>query len=816
MPAPRVKVSSPVRTRRLIVNSLAALLALLAGVALSGYFYLRTSLPQMSGSLLTPGLTQVVEIVRDANAIPHIFAKNTFDAYFALGYVHAQDRLWQLEMNRRVAAGRLAEVFGPAVVDQDKFMRVLGLRRTAEAIYRNLDGDTQQRLTAYVGGINAFLEARRGSLPPEFLVARFSPTPFWAVDCVAWQLMMAWDLGGNWRDELLRLRLGRRLSPRQISQFLPLYPGEPQLVLPNLGALYAGLSVDLERLAAAAPQSPADAAASNNWAVSGRRTTSGKPMLANDPHLGLTTPSIWYFAHLSAPGLNVIGATLPGIPAVILGHNDRIAWGMTNTAPDVQDLYVEKLDPAKPGNYLVPGGSEPLRVVEERIAVRGEADVVLPVRITRHGPVISDVVKSATEALPEKQVMALAWTALRADDKTVASGHAITSAQNWREFVAALRDFHAPQNNFVYADVDGNIGFIAPGRVPVRRADNDLKGLAPAPGWDARYDWAGFVPFDQLPRSLNPPDGKLVTANQKIVGDDYPYTLSLEWGALPYRARRIAEMLDATAQHNRASFTALQADVFSGAAQDLLVQLSLDNLNPQSDDAHHALTALKRWDGKMSANASEPLLFQAWLRELNRAIYADELLELFSVAWDQRVRFLLQVLTDDGGAAKWCDDLSTTDVVEDCQLQAERALVAAMSDLRQRYDADPLTLRWGDAHIAASDHRPFGNQPHLGKLLNLQVASPGDTWTVNVGRNRVADPQQPFVNRHAASMRAIYDLADPNRSVFIHTTGQSGNRLSPFYDNFVNKWARIEYVPMSMRRADIDSGSIGSLTLLPK
>ena len=372
-----------------------ALVATLVIAAAAGYVWLRQSLPQTSGTLAVAGLAAPVEVIRDANDIPHIYATSIADAHFALGYVHAQDRLWQMEMNRRVAAARLSEVFGAASLDTDRFLRTLGVYRAAEATIPRFDAATRAALDAYSAGVNAFLATRSGPLPPEFLAFGVVPEPWKPADSVAWLKMMAWDLGGNWATEILRLRLAQRLDSRQIAEFLPPYPGDTPLPVRDLAELYRGLAPAAATIVAVAPPSLPEGAGSNNWVIAGSRSVSGKPLLANDPHLGLNVPAIWYFAHLSAPGLDAIGATLPGSPMLVLGRNDRIAWGFTNTGPDVQDLYIEKIDGADPTRYATPDGTQAFAVRTETIRVKGAPDETLVVRSTRHGPVISDVSRVA-------------------------------------------------------------------------------------------------------------------------------------------------------------------------------------------------------------------------------------------------------------------------------------------------------------------------------------------------------------------------------------------------------------------------------------
>lgn len=783
------------------------LLAIVLAAA-AGYIWLRESLPQIEGSVTLSGLKAPVDIVRDRNGVPHIYAGSVADAYFALGFVHAQDRLWQMEMNRRIGAGRLSEALGPATLDADKFLRTLGVRRVAEATLKALSASSRGQLDAYAAGVNAFLAQRSGPLPPEFLLTGIKPEPWQSADSVAWIKMMAWDLGANWRTELLRMRLAKKLSPAQIGEFLPPYPGDAPLAIADYAALYRQL--DASKLAALALPGLTEDGASNNWVVSGSHTQSGKPLLANDPHLGLAAPAVWYFAHLSAPGFEVIGATLPGVPGVVLGRNRHIAWGFTNTGPDVQDLYIERIDGA--GRVLAPQGWQPLATRSEVIKVKGRPDVTLTVRASRHGPLISDVFKPAADALPQNFALAFAWTALREDDLSMQAAGKFATARNWNDFLAAARDFHSPQQNMVYADTEGNIGYIAPGRVPLRKPGNHLKGQAPAPGWDAKYDWDGFIPFDQLPHSYNPAAGSIVTANHKIVPDDYPYYITSEW-VLPYRAKRIRQLLDATPKHTLRSFGAIQANTVSLQVREILPLLL--KAKAASTEAQQVLQQLGRWDTNMTVAGAEPLIVSAWLRELGRLIYADELGDLFNAEWAHRAEFMQHVLADTGGQGHWCDDVNTP-AKETCAELLPKALELALADLKRRYGDDRSRWRWGDAHFALSEHRPFGRQPLLARLFDIRVPSPGDTYTVDVGRNTLSNETEPFASRHAASLRAIYDLAEPDKSVYIHSTGQSGNLLSPLYRNFAARWARVEYIPMSMRRADAEAGELGTLRLKPQ
>ncbi|MDP6706662.1 MAG: penicillin acylase family protein [Alphaproteobacteria bacterium] len=779
-------------------------------VAASLYLWLRGTLPAVDGSIQVVGSEAPIEIVRDRNGVPHIFAQSRGDALFGLGFAHAQDRLWQMEMTRRLGAGRLAEVLGEQAIRTDRFMRTLDLHGLAAEGYRRLDPDQKRLIDAYVAGVNALL-AESGTRPmPEFIMLRYQPEQWTPADSLVWVKLMALDLSTNWSAELLRLRLAKRLDRQQIDELYRPYDGtEPRG--PDLSAALAApiSTAVLDGLLALGPPAAREGIGSNNWAVSGSRTANGRPLLANDPHLALRAPAIWYFAHLSWQGRDLIGATLPGLPTVVLGHNKRIAWSFSNTGTDVQDLYLEKLMPGDPSRYLTPAGAREFGLRKEVIRVKDGADVTMTIRRSRHGPVLSDALDLPVGAVEAGHVLALAWTALAEDDTTVRSGFGMALAQDWKTFVEALSEYHVPQQNVIYADVEGNIGFITPGRVPRRKPENEIQGFVPQPGWESRYDWDGFVPFEALPRLLNPPSGMLVSANHKIVSDDYPHHLTFEW-AHGYRAQRIAEMLAGRPRHSIESFKAMQLDTVSLMARELLPTL-LD-AEAGTDLARQAKAMLETWDGRMELNRPEPLIFAVWYRELTRLIYADELGPLFSRAWGQRARFVKFVIQGEGGA--WCDEVATP-APEACADLLGRSLDRAVAWIAERYGDDAMKWRWGEAHKARGRHLPFSEVDQLARFFETEVATSGGSYTVNVGHYAINNARDPFANIHAPSMRAIYDLDDLDRSIFILSTGQSGNPLSPLYDNLVEPWARGTYISMSTLRRDIEVGALGRLMLLP-
>ncbi len=786
-----------------IRRTLYGLLGLVLLLAVALFVYSRRALPATDGALAMPGLQGEVRIERDADGIPTIHAANLPDLMYGLGVAHAQDRLWQLETHRRIGAGRLAEAFGEPALETDRFLRALGVRRAAAEQWAQTKGEARVALEAYARGINATLHGQMKARPPEMLVLGIHPEDWDPVDSLAWGLMMAWDLGGNWSSELLRLRLAARLPVERINELLPPYPGEQPLAIADYPAIYGAMHLDREigeEALAAAPPSGIEGVGSNNWVVAGSHTQSGKPLLANDPHLKLSAPALWYFARLEAPGIKVAGATMPGLPLVVLGQNEHVAWGFTNTNPDVQDLYIERIKADDPGQYLTPDGWARFETHEEVIKVKGRPEVKLLVRRTRHGPVISDS-GIANDILGRHQrpayALAMRWTALDPDAELVSAGLGMARARSIDDFVAATRSWVAPMQNMVVADTAGHIGFVASGRVPVRKPQNDLKGQVPAPGWEARYDWAGFIAPDATPREIDPPRGWIATANQRVVPADYPHYLTNEW-AVPYRHQRIEQLLQATPRHTPDSFGAMQSDVQSLAVPRILPWLL--KAKSQHPLAPAAVKALQGFDGRMAADQAAPLIFWAWARQVTRGIFADEIGKDF---YDRTIggrtfRTALEGVLERNDAW-WCDDKDTPDVAETCAMQADAALGRALNELQASHGSDVSQWRWGDVHQARSEHRPFSKVKALARFFELRAPVGGDSFTVNVSQVSMkpdATTGELYLDEHGPSLRAIYDLADPKQSRFMHSSGQSGIPFSPQYRSFVERWAGVRYVPV--------------------
>ena len=702
-------------------------------------------------------------------------------------------------------------------------MRPLGIIAVARKQWQGLSPATQAALQAYSDGIQNAWQSGAVQASPEFSLlgtrAGGSTGQAWSPeDSVGWALMMALDLGGNWGQEFARLSAAQVLGHEQLWQLLPPYPGEEPASQVDLPALYAQMGVYAPKeqttpsARTAAPTALAQWSAdwvrdvgilegkgSNNWVVHGSRTVSGKPLLANDPHLALSSPAIWYVAHLQAPAgqwpggqshpaLDVIGATLPGLPFVVLGRTQGVAWGFTNTGPDVQDLYLEQLDAQKPGQYRTPSGWAAFEERIEVIRVKGQGDVALKVRSTRHGPVISDVQPQYQGLIDaSRYAVSLRWSALAEDNKTVEAGMLINWAQTVPELKKAFTDHHAPMQSVVMADTQGEVAYQAVGKLPTRSPHNDIRGVAPSPGWLPQYEWTGWLPVAQNPALDHPAiekKGWHATANQNILPAGYPHFVGGDW-TTPERFERIEQLLASQVKHSRESLQAIQNDVHSLGAKALLPVLL--KAQPRHALGAQALHMLGAFDGQMRADSAAALVFNVWADELTRGLLVPALgAERFQRLYGKRhfraaVEGILQ-----RSDPFWCGAAG-------CIAQVSEALDRALSRIVAGQGADPSRWRWGAWHPAVSSHKPMGKVPFLNAVFDVRTESAGDLFTVNVGQYWANDAQEPFANRHAASLRVVYDLADPEQSEFIYQTGQSGHVFYPRSRHMANAWAMGRY-----------------------
>lgn len=814
---------------------LATLLALLF-VVIGIYVYL--SFPTLSGEVKLAGLSGEVSIRRDLSDVTHIEAKNTLDVWRAMGYTHAQERSWQLEFNRRVMHGELSEILGSATLETDKLMRTLGIVQAAKAQYANYPADVKAQLDAYAEGINGFHAQNTGfgsqALPPEFHILGTKPGKWEATDSVGWALMMALDLGGNWGAEFARLSSLQVLSTQELWQMMPAYAGDSPVTKVDFAKLYRDLDVFVKPMPNRAGKNvlqpkldkaysdsfsaslgreindwatglgQVDSRGSNNWVISGNRTTFGKPILSNDPHLALSAPAVWYFAHLKSPEIDAIGATLPGLPFVILGRTPTAAWGFTNTGADSQDLYLEQLDPADPKKYRTPTGMAAFTEREEVIKVKKQGNVKYTVRTTRHGPVVSDA-QSAYEPIlnKSKYAVALRWAALDADNLTIAAATKVMQAKNINDLELAFSVNHSPMQNIVMADTTGQTMYKAAGKVPQRDIGDDIKGVAPSLGWEAKYDWAGWLPYAKTPEVRHAAidkKGWYATANQKIHTNDYPFFIGQDW-VQSYRYDRIESLLAATPIHDVSTIQATLKDHVSLAALKLLPTIKAI----QSDHPMAAAVQaqFKNYDGLMSKETIAGTVINLWADELTRSLLGEKLgLAKFKTLYGKRQfrQGLEEIIAADSGKGNkaWCAPQS-------CAERYSAAFDATLNNLGHLYGKDVSLWSWGKIHVALSSHKPFSSVPVLKNFFTVTVPSVGDPFTPNVGQYYLNEADRPFANRHAASLRAIYDLADLEKSEFIYQTGQSGLVFSSRYKDMAQDWSNMKFRKLQMKTNSFSS-----------
>lgn len=771
----------------------------------TAYYLLRRPVPRTRGRLTLRGLQSRLEIIRDRWGVPHIYASNLPDLFFAMGYAQAQDRLWQMEFNRRLASGTLAEVLGEPALEIDRLLRRIGFRRAAEREWPQAPELERTAAEAFAAGVNAYLE--RGPLPVEFTVLRYRPQPWHPLDSLTFGRFMGWTLAGNWDSEILRSWTIERFGPEVMAELEPRYPqGGPLIVPPGTEAKGAGPDLTEDYRQVAEIVGLVGRAMSNNWAVDGEKSATGKPLLANDPHLPLTMPSIWWEAHLESPELRAAGAALPGVPAIIIGHNQRIAWGVTAAIVDGDDLYVERVDPENPGRYEYQGQWLEGELIREEIRVRGRSrPLVEEVLVTRHGPVISPAIKGET------RILALRSVALEPSQQ-LQGQMMLLRAGNWEEFREALRLWPVPPLNFAYADVDGNIGYQLAGLVPIRAKGY---GMVPAPGWTGEYEWTGFVPFEELPSAYNPPTHWVASANNKIVDDDYPYFLSATYADSP-RQQRIIELLEGKPKLSREDFKAMQGDLLSIPARELLPQLL--QVTPRDEWCRRALTFLRAWDYVLAPDSVAACIFELFLTHLVRRALEEKLgswsdffmgrgihpLKPDSLFYYDAPSWLREKMRE---RPDWFQGKSWQEVMEE-------ALAAAVAELRRLLGDDMSRWQWGRLHTQTFRH-PLGQVRALSRLFNRgPVPVGGDSNTV---WQAAYSPYRGYdVNSFTASYRQIIDLADFNRSLAVLPSGQSGHPGSRHYGDMINLWRRVDYHPLPWDREEVERHAAGRLVLQPE
>lgn len=832
--------------RRVLAGLLALILLLLLALAVLIPVTVRRSFPRVDGELRLSGLQASVDVYRDADGIPQIYAQNVHDLFFAQGFVHAQDRFWQMDFNRHLGSGRLAEMFGEQPLGTDKFLRTLGWERVARAEIEQMDPENLAIMQAYAEGVNAYLEGRSaGSLSLEHTVlgliaSGYQVEPWEPVNSLTWAKAMAWNLGGNMDGEIQRAILLKTLSPEQLAQIIPPYPenrpvivpdfqipaetgGPPQVGEARAYQLAAPLFVDLQAQVAAldALLGPSDASVgSNNWVIAGDRTASGQPLLANDPHLGEQIPSIWYEVglHCEPAGpdcpYQVSGFSFVGVPGVVVGHNERIAWGVTNTGPDVEDLYLEKINPENPNQYEFEGQWVDMDLVQETLQVNGGDPVDLTVRYTRHGPIISETygdledfsAKTGIE-VPENYAIALQWTALQ-PSFVFRAILGFDRAQNWEEFRQSARDFAVPAQNLVYADVDGNIGYQMPGWIPIRSQGD---GTLPAPGWTGEYEWEGFIPFEELPYTFNPESGYVVTANNAVVGPDYPYQIA-DVFAYGYRADRLVSLIEnAPGPITIEYIQRMQADNKNLNAENLVPLLQQLPLSEERE--RQALALFDGWDYQQGMDSAPAALFEVFWKHLLAATFWDDLPEGYRPDGGDRWYTVVGQLVDQPDSPWW--DNRTTTAIENRQAIFSETFAAAVEELNSSQGSNPSRWNWGDLHTLVFHNESLGDSP-VGFLFNrgpFRVSGGSDL--VNATRWNASETEDTYMVHTLPSMRMIVDLSNLENSLAIHTTGQSGHPYHPHYIDMADRWRNFEYHPLYWGRVQVEAAAADHLRLTP-
>jgi penicillin amidase len=821
--------------RRLgIVAGILAVL-LLSGSAVISWSAKRP-FPRTDGRVVLADLDAPVDIYRDEMGIPHIYATTTHDLFLAQGYVHAQDRFWQMDVWRHIGAGRLAEMFGADQIETDEFLRTLGWERIAREEWDLASPEMRSILEAYAAGVNAYLAERSpAELSFEYSVLElvnhsYTPAPWEPINTLTWAKALAWELRGNMDSEIERSLLAAVLTPAQLDDLYPPYPAvHPVIVGGDYGVATAAVPVPapvhaalLEEVATGFATldrllpGGADGIGSNSWAIAGSRTASGAPILANDPHLASQMPSIWYQIGLHCTGdcpYNVAGFSFAGAPGVVIGHNESIAWGFTNLGPDVMDLFIERVNPENPNQYEVNGEWRDMEVSTETIAVGGGDPVAVTVRSTRHGPLITDsyglLEDFTTEAgidLPADYAIAVQWTALQ-PGRTFEAILGLDLAQDWEQFRAALRLFEVPSQNMLYADVAGNIGYQAPGLIPIRASGD---GRFPVPGWTDDHEWTGFVPFDELPHVFNPSAGYIVTANNSVTGPDYPYLITHDWN-YGYRARRIVDLVAGAAGVTLADIAAMQNDTYDLNAQAIVPYLL--NIGVSDPIEQAARDVLAGWDFRTGVDSAGAAVFGAIWSEMLAATFDDELPEDLEARggsrWFVVVGNLLAIPT-----SAWWDDLATPER-EDRDAILRRTISAAIDDLSDRLGDDPTAWRWGALHTLTFENQTLGDSG-IGIIESRFNRGPYETPGGKDIVNAIGwDVPDGFAVNWLPSMRMIVDLGDLGNSLTVHTTGQSGHAFHEHYTDMVELWRDGEYYPMYWERAAVEAASADHLVLAP-
>jgi penicillin amidase len=785
------------------------IIVLVISIGVGVYLYLRSTLPDYKGEIITDGVSAEVEIIRDTYGMPNIYASSDKDAAFALGYCMAQDRLFQMEMLRRSVKGQLAEVLGPSFIDVDRLFKTITAPKPIEDFYDSLPPHIIGTMDAFAAGINYYLSHHDGSLPFEFALLGFKPKPWTGADEMTGLYYMAWALNFSFQSEILYTAVSDKVGPELAADLFVPYPIGAPTIIPDSQST-ASLTGLLSTIAKArSVMGTPFPGASNNWVVAGFKSETGSPLLANDMHLGLMLPDIWYQAHLVTPNMNVGGVVLPGIPLIIAGANEHVAWGFTNVMADDADFYEEKINPDDTSQYEFMGKWEDMYFVHDTIFVRDSDAVPLTVRLTRHGPIIDDILISDSAPLPRRPI-SMRWTLFDFTDEAEAL-YLLDRAKNIDDIEHAASLYKCPGQNWTYADDQGNVGFWAAVGIPIR---NGFIGNQILPGWDGKHEWSGYVPFDEQPHMRNPARGWIATANNKHVGDDYPYTISNSY-APPDRFIRISRMLTEKEKLNIQDFERMQGDVYMVMAETWmpLILAAVDSTELTTLQKQ-AFDSLRQWDYYADADRVAPSLFNVLFQKTMENTAKERLGDTLYKAWlvNAFIAFdaMENLITQEN--SKWYDNPATPQV-ETRDSVLRHSFADAVDFLDSAYGGNISEWKWGHVHTLTLMN-PFGGQiPVVGGLMNagpFPVGGAGNT--VNAGLYRLG---HPYAMLAGASQRHIFDLGDTDSSKWVIPGGVSGNFMSDHYDDQVDLWREVKYHPFHLERKNVEADAEEYMKIIP-
>ncbi|PVH29717.1 penicillin acylase family protein [Pararhodobacter oceanensis] len=827
---------------RWLLRIATALVVLFLATTIGVYYFLSRSLPDYDASWRVRGIGDTVEIARNTHAVPHIFGESDADVYFGLGFAHAQDRLWQMTLLRRTAQGRLSEVFGERTLRTDELMRRFDIYGLSQSSVAAQDPQTLSALDAYARGVNAWItlvnDRAMGRGAPEYFLFPSEVGLWQPADSIAILKLMAVQMSGHLENEVQRARLSTLIGETRTNDLMPIEGGDGLSSLPDFASLFPGVSETQWQTQLAMPfrlpgelrggslspfNSTETAGASNAFAAGPTRSANGGTLLANDPHLGFSAPAIWYLARLDLSSGAVTGGTIPGVPAVMVGRSERLAWGLTTAYLDDQDLFFEELSTDNTQRYRTPDGWAEFDTRRSIIHVADADPVTITTRWSANGPILPGSHYSLASVTPPGHVAALSWTALSAEDTSISAAVALNRAGSVQEAIAAGEAFVAPAQNLMLIDRN-HIAMQVIGQMPRRSADHPTQGRMPAPGYDADARWQGVFPYASNPQFIDPQTGLLGNTNNKPLDRPFPLHVSFDWGDTT-RIQRWVRLMRQRSVHTRESFIEAQLDTVSQAARTLLplvgAELWFQDAAPEPGSAQAqrqiALQLLADWNGEMNEHLPEPLIYAAWMRELQFRLTRDELgpqIEMFSHMLPD---FIERVFSNTDGAGEWCDVVQSA-VIETCVDIARASLDEALLGLTQDFGPAIESWRWGEAHQATHDHPVLGEVPVLGLFVNIRQSTSGGDNTLMRGLTRGGPPgaPQPFLNIHGAGYRGVYDMADPESSVFIVSTGQSGHPLSHHYDDLGVLWRRGEYIPMTLDPDLARAGGVGITRLEPQ